>query len=243
MPTYNSYIAYRDNNSWTSERGASKFMHSILTTNTNGVGDGGGIINGFNVTATATPSMAVLVSSGEVGVDSHCVINYNNYCYFAWMTQDFTLTISGSSQSASRISYIVGYIDRATTYVKTDNIIESPELLKIVEVQGTASNSPVPPTSAQIQSTVGANNPYIILASVSVPMSTSSITNSLITDMRQFSKIDSGKLGIDPDDFYSIGVKQANSDETKTRIVVTEPNEAGPSAIDGVQIIWLKKKA
>ena len=82
MPTYNTYLAYRDNDSWTSEIGASKFMHSMLTTHTNGAGDKGGIINGFNVTATDTPTMAVKISSGETGVDSHCVVDYNNYCYF-----------------------------------------------------------------------------------------------------------------------------------------------------------------
>lgn len=243
MPTYNTNIAYRDNDSWTSERGASKFMHSILTTSSNGAGDKGGILNGFAVTATDTPSMAVKISSGEVGVDSHCVIDYNNYCYFGWMTQDLTLSITGASQSASRISYIVAYIDRTMSFTSSSNIIESPEVLKIVEVQGTDSDNPVPPTSSQIQAVTGTNNPYIILASISIPTSTSSITNSLITDMRQFSKISSDKLGIDVASSYVAGFKQANSSETQTRIVVTEPNEAAPTPIEGVQIIWLKKKA
>lgn len=243
MPTYNTHIAYRDNDSWTSEIGASKFMHSILTTSTNGAGDKGGVINGFNVTATDTPSMAVKISSGEDGVDSHCIVDYNNYCYFGWMTQNFTLTISGASQSASRISYVVAYVDRTVEFDDTDNIIESPDVLKIVEVPGTNADNPVAPTSAQIQGVVGANNPYIILAKISVPISTSTITNSLITDMRQFSLIDSSKLGINIEESYVAGFKQANVNETNTRIVVTEPNEAEPQSIEGTQLIWLKKKA
>ena len=244
MPTYNTYLAYRDNNSWTSEIGASKFMHSMLTTHTNGAGDKVGIINGFNVTATDTPTMAVKISSGEAGVDSHCVVDYNNYCYFGWLTQDFTLSISGASQSASRISYVVAYVDRSVTFVEGNNVIESPDVLKIVEVPGTESDAPVPPTSAQIQGVVGANNPYIILASISVPTSTSTITDALITDMRQFSQIDSSKLGIDVATSYVAGFKQANSSETNTRIVVTEANDnTTPSSIEGVQLIWLKKKA
>ena len=244
MPTYNTYLAYRDNNSWTSEIGASKFMHSMLTTHTNGAGDKGVIINGFNVTATDTPTMAVKISSGEAGVDSHCVVDYNNYCYFGWLTQDFTLSISGASQSASRISYVVAYVDRSVTFVEGNNVIESPDVLKIVEVPGTESDAPVPPTSAQIQGVVGANNPYIILASISVPTSASTITDALITDMRQFSQIDSSKLGIDVATSYVAGFKQANSSETNTRIVVTEANDnTTPSSIEGVQLIWLKKKA
>ena len=244
MPTYNTYLAYRDNDSWTSEIGASKFIHSMLTTHTNGAGDKGGIINGFNVTATDTPTMAVKISSGETGVDSHCVVDYNNYCYFGWLTQDFTLSISGASQSASRISYVVAYVDRSVTFVEGNNVIESPDVLKIVEVPGAESDSPVPPTSAQIQGVVGANNPYIILASISIPTSASTITDALITDMRQFSQIDSSKLGIDVATSYVAGFKQANSSETDTRIVVTEANDnTTPSSIEGVQLIWLKKKA
>lgn len=244
MSGFNTYIAYRDNNSFTSEIGASKFMHSMLTSGTIGAGDGGGIINGFNVTATDTPSMAVKISSGEAGVDSHCIINYNNFCYFGWMTQDYTLTIAGSSQSAARISYIVAYIDRSTTYQESQNIIESPNLLKLAEVAGTESNSPVVPTSAQIRAVVGNNNPYIILAAVSVPMGASVIQNSQITDKRIESKVDADKIGLDVSESYAKGFIQANTSETKTRIVVTEANDpTPPTAVDGVQIIWLRKKA
>ena len=184
------------------------------------------------------------ISSGETGVDSHCVVDYNNYCYFGWLTQDFTLSINGASQSASRISYVVAYVDRSVTFVEGNNVIESPDVLKIVEVPGTESDAPVPPTSAQIQGVVGANNPYIILASISIPTSASTITDALITDMRQFSQIDSSKLGIDVATSYVAGFKQANSSETDTRIVVTEANDnTTPSSIEGVQLIWLKKKA
>lgn len=245
MPTYNTYISYRDNNSFTSERGASKFIHSILTSSSLGAGDSGGIINGFNVTATDTPTMAVKISSGTdtTETESHCIIDFNDYCYFGWLAEDFTLTLSGASQTASRISYIVAYVDRTISYTESQNIIESPDILKIVEVPGSESNSPVAPTSAQIQGVVGTNNPYIILASVNIPTSTSTITDALITDLRQFSKIDESKLGIDVSSSFVAGFKQANTSETDTRIVVTEANEAEPSAIEGVQLIWLKKKA
>lgn len=243
MSGFNTYIAYRDNNSFTSEVGASKFMKSMLTTHSNGVGDSGGIINGFNVTATPTPSMAVKIVSGEVGADSHCVIDFNNYCYFGWMTNDYTLTIAGASQSASRISYVVAYIDRTITYEESENVIESPNVLKIVEVPGTESSTPVPPTSSQIQGVIGVNNPYIILAKISVAQSASTITDALITDMRQFSQIDKSKLSLDIENSYAAGFKQPNQAGTDTRIIVTEPNEAEPAAIEGVQLIWLKKKA
>lgn len=244
MPTYNTYLAYRDNDSWTSERGASKFMHSILTTSSIGAGDKGGVLNGFNVSATDTPTMSVKISSGVDNQDteSHCIIDFNNYCYFGWLSEDYVLQIAGSSQTSSRISYVVAYIDRTITYTKTDNIIESPDVLKIIEVQGSDADTPVPPTSSQIQAVVGTNNPYIILAQINIPISTSTITDSLITDLRQFSKIDSSKLGIDVASSFVSGFRQANAAETETRIVVTEANDPTPSSIDGAQLIWLKKK-
>ena len=245
MSIYNTYLAYRSNDSWTSERGASKFMHSILTTSSIGAGDKGGVLNGFNVSATDTPTMSVKISSGVDNQDteSHCIIDFNNYCYFGWLSEDYVLQITGSSQTSSRISYVVAYVDRSVTFTKTDNIIESPDVLKIIEVPGSDADSPVPPTSSQIQAVVGTNNPYIILAQISVPISTSTITNSLITDLRQFSKIDSNKLELDIASSFVAGFKQADSNETETRLVVTEPNDATPTAIEGVQLIWLKKKA
>jgi hypothetical protein len=57
-------------------------------------------------------------------------------------------------------------------------------VLKFASVAGTPSGSPVVPTVGQIQTAIGAANPYIILAQIAVGISVSTITNPNITDKR-----------------------------------------------------------
>ena len=80
MNDYNTYVAYRNNNAFTSERGAAKFLNSIMTTSSLGFGDNGGIINGFEVKALDTPAMSVKIAATETGeklADGHCIINFD----------------------------------------------------------------------------------------------------------------------------------------------------------------------
>lgn len=241
--TYHTYVAYRDNNAWTSERGAGKFMDLFIKSGTLGKGDKGAIINGMKV-IPGSSAMQVIIQANDgtsTATDGHCIIKYDDYSYLCWQDSNYTLTLDGSSQSMTRISYIVAYIDRDQEYEKEDKIIESPSVLKFVEVKGSEASTPATPTRTQIQEVVGVNNPYIILAEIKISAGTSTITSAMITDRRVRGYL-SGDLGLDPDNSYVTGFYQANTAKTKTRLVVTGPSAATPAAIPGVQLIWLRKK-
>lgn len=242
---FHTYVAYRDNNAWTSERGAGKFIDQLFKEQTLGKGDHGCVVNGFKVTQNIDgPDFHVTIraqDSTNGKTDGHCIINYQDYAYLGWQDADYNLAIDGASQSLNRISYVVAYIDREITYEEEDNIVESPSVLKFAEVKGTEASSPVAPTQTMIQNTIGINNPYIILAEIRINANTSSITNSMITDRRKKAAF-SPDFTLDPSDSWTTGFYDAG-DNTKTRIVITGPNASTPAAISGVRLIWLRKKA
>lgn len=242
---FHSFVSYRDNDSWTSERGASKFIDNSIKSSSRGVGDEGCVLNGMYVSANSPADMSVIIKRTEPGKpvkDGHCIIRYDSYCYLGWINVDYKLEIAGSSQSLNRISYIVAYIDRDVEFNKDDKIIESPSVLKFSEIQGTESTSPKDPTEQQIRNKIGVNNPFIILARIVVNANTSQITQGLIQDYRQ-KAILNPELQLDEDDSYVAGFVQPNQAKTRTRIIVTGPNDPTPAAIPGIQLIWLRKKA
>lgn len=245
--TFHTYVAYRDNNAWTSERGASKFLDLFLQKNSLGKGDRGVVLNGMKVIANpagADLSIVIQANDGttQVKADGHVVISYSDYIYEAWQENDYRLELQPTSQSVSRISYIVAYIDREIEYIESDKIVESPSVMKFVEVKGAEGYAPDPPSRTHIQDVVGNNNPYVILAQILIRPNTLRITNSDITDLRgtpMFTK----DIKLDPEDSWAAGVLQpAPNAGRKTRIVVTGPNASTPPAIPGVQLIWLRKK-
>lgn len=245
--TFHTYVAYRDNNAWTSERGASKFLDLFLKKGSLGRGDNGCIINGMKVIANpegADLSVVIQANDGKTLIKDggHCVIKYSDYIYEGWQEIDYRLELQPTSQSVSRISSIVAYIDREIEYIESDKIVESPSVMKFIEIKGAEAYSPAPPTRTMIQDVVGNNNPYVILADILVRPNTLRITNSDITDRRIMALL-SPDIQLDPNDSWATGFYQAAPNAgVKTRIVVTGPNASTPAAIPGVQLIWLRKK-
>ena len=68
----------------------------------------------------------------------------------------------------TEVDKLVAYVDRGMTFSEGD--INNPGALKIVDVTGNPGNPATAPTSTQIQSAVGAGNPYVELATISVPI-------------------------------------------------------------------------
>lgn len=245
---YGTYLAYSDNNSWTTERGAAKFISSLIPSTSMGVGDKGAVINGFVVEQNTTPNMSVRIvptEQGDAQSDGHCIISRNDYCYFGWLSSAYTLAIGASSSTYPRISYIVAYVDTTVSYDPEDDVIESPGVLKFIEVKGTPASNPTPPTTADIQNAVGPGNPYIVLASLVVPIAVTTIVTDNIEDLREMAALDeaifnrSGGEG----ELFASGLFQANVAQTKTKIIITEANASTPAAIPGVQLVWLRKQA
>lgn len=239
---FHTRVAYRDNDAWTSERGASKFLDQLISSTKQTKYQGEGcVINGFKVTAGS--GMSVNVNDNN-GLDAHLMIKYNNYSYLGWLTETCNLTISGSDQGLPRRTVIVAYIDLAVEFIKDDNIIESPDVLKFKAVDGTPNSNPSDPSISIIQSAIGLNNPYVVLASILVPAGSGAISSGNITDLTQDLKAKlSPNVGLDPNNTYVTGVLQASPNtNVKTRIVVTGPDAATPAAIPGVELIWLRRR-
>lgn len=241
---FNTRVAYRDNNSWTSERGASKFLDLLITSRSHGLGDLGCVINGFHI-IPKPGSLSVTVNTfepGEVNQQGHCLIKYQDYAYLGWLENAYDLPLQPASQSGSRKSLIVAYLDRDVLFEKDNKIIESPDVLKFAEVPGDSSSAPQRPTESMIRNVVGLSNPYIILAELTIAANANSVSSDMISDLRHKGML-SNNFKLDSQNTYSAGVLAGDAANTKTKIVVTNHNEPQPAAQPGVQIIWLKKKA
>lgn len=239
-----TFLAYHDS-FWTSERGADKFISNMIRTLDDGYGGAGAILNGFNVVPTTPASMSITIKTGvNTDDDAHLYINYAEYGFFGWMSQDLSLELAASDQLYSRISLIVAYIDFSVAPMASDEEVESPGVLKIVEVPGASAASPQPPSASDIRSQIGALNPYIVLASIKVGVNATQITSANITDnTKNLTAQLNDNIALNQDSSFCAGFLQANTAKTKTKVVVTGPNEAAPAAIEGVELIWLKRKA
>lgn len=180
-----------------------------------------------------TPAdMSVSITAG------YCQVPFDDYAYQCWLEQDGVLNIEASDQSLNRISYIVAYIDRSKIY--EESVTNNPGLLCITEVKGTAAATPAVPSKAQIQSAVGADNPYIILAQVYVPANASTITASNLTDARVKMTL---KSGIDlPSSAVSAGIYPVQSTSSATaqypiKIAIIGANDPLPTPDAGTEML------
>ena len=145
----------------------------------------GDVVEGLAVAANSTANMTVYVQPGSGRITTGtCPTSYGYLIAVDTAGQGEAVTIATAAASA-RIDYIVGYIDKgvagSTLGANVNNINN---VLKFASVAGTPSGSPVVPTTAQIQSAIGAANPYIILAQIAVGANVTQITNANITDLR-----------------------------------------------------------
>jgi hypothetical protein len=141
-----------------------------------GTSNGGRISStDFQVTQNGTPNMTVLVTAGDF------VIPYLDYFYHTWSTTNQSVTITPADPSNPRIDRIIAYWDLATVSSSNTNNLDA---IKFTSVTGTAAGSPVAKSDSDVQTAVGAGNPWRELARVAVAASASSITTANITDYR-----------------------------------------------------------
>lgn len=105
------------------------------------------------------------------------------YGHPAWNDATLNQVIAAADGSNPRRDIIVMYIDYNQT-PSTGVANNTNGVVKITSVAGTAAGSPVDPSNATIQSAVGSGNPWIKLARVRVAAGATSITNSVIDDLR-----------------------------------------------------------
>lgn len=145
---------------------------------------GSGVFNkqgdDFKVVAQDTPNMTVKVMLD--GAQARAVVRTSDgsMAYPVRMTtDDADLTITSNGSGNQRIDAVVLYIDLGAT---PDTTISN--VAKLAVVAGTPSASPSAPDDTAIQSAIGASNPYIRLANVTVASAETEIEDSMIDDQR-----------------------------------------------------------
>lgn len=145
-----------------------------------GKGFTGDVLTGLNVSQRAAgANMSVDVAIGDAflrrsdGTYSHPVFN------------DAVLnkTITAADPSNPRRDLVVMYLDYGVTpSTAVSNNVNG--VVAIMVVDGTAAGSPVDPNGAAVQAAVGSGNPYTILARVRVGAGVTTISDSVIDDLR-----------------------------------------------------------
>jgi len=143
-------------------------------------GFAGQVLSGLNVTQRgAGANMSVDVAIGDAIIQR----SDNTYGHPAWNDAVYNRTIATADGSNPRRDIVVMYIDYGQA-PSTGVANNTNGVVKIISVPGTAAGSPVDPSNATIQSAVGSGNPFIKLARVRVAAGATSISNSVIDDLR-----------------------------------------------------------
>lgn len=155
----------------TSESGHLRALSKIVS---------GDIINGLNaVQRAAGVNMSVDIQVGDAFVRR----SDGSYAHPVFNDAVYNQVISAADGSNPRRDIVVLYVDYSQS-PSTAVSNNTNGVVKIKVVNGTPAGSPVDPNAAAIQASVGAGNPYTILARVRVPAGQTSISNSLIDDLR-----------------------------------------------------------
>lgn len=142
----------------------------------------GNVLNGLLASQRAAGvNMSVDISIG----DAMIMRSDNTYGHEVFNDAVYNQAVSAADGSNPRRDIIVMYIDytQAPSTAVSNN---TNGVVKIKIVNGTPAGSPVDPTDAAIQSSVVAGNPWFKIARVRVPAGQTSISNSLIDDLRSF---------------------------------------------------------
>lgn len=143
----------------------------------------GDVLGGLVVTPTNTPGMSVKVDSGIAALPRNS--DGKMYRIYCGLDAPETLTIPTANTSNPRIDTVVLYVDMKVTPT-TGVTNNSNNMCKLMVVQGAPSSNPQGASDSQIQSAVGAGNPFIGLSKVRVDAGVTQITYGKCVDIRDF---------------------------------------------------------
>ena len=140
-----------------------------------------GVLSGFLCEAKSGMTVTVggTANIRDVAIAEDAVGNKTTINNISGTTVD--VTVDTASTTSDRIDAIVAYVNNPATVGTTT--LDNPEAVGIISVNGTS----VEPTEAAIRSAITADGGtgttayYVVLAIISVPMNTTTITNTLIT--------------------------------------------------------------
>lgn len=138
------------------------------------------VLSGLNVTQRgAGANMSVDVQIGDAVIPR----SDGTYGHPAWADAIYNVAITAADGSNPRRDIVVMYIDYNQA-PSTDVSNNTNGVVKIAVVAGTPAGSPTDPSNTTIQSAVGSGNPFIKLARVRVGAGVTTISNSVIDDLR-----------------------------------------------------------
>lgn len=124
----------------------------------------------FIVSAGAGMNASISTGDGLISVD-----NFN--ARRIQTTAAEAVTVPAANASFNRIDSVVAYID--STVVPTTAVVDNVnDILKFMVVAGTAAATPAAPTSAAIQAAIGVGNPYMILATITLPAAATNLAGA-----------------------------------------------------------------
>lgn len=143
-----------------------------------------GVLSGWE----ASPSTGLTISLGGDGTTRDVAVaedNAGNKTTINNISQDpVDVTIPAAPASNSRIDLVVAYVDNPPQGTSTD--LDNPGACGLIVVSGVAAATPVAPADGDIRSAItadgatGAQAYYVVLASVTIPTGTTTITSSMI---------------------------------------------------------------
>ena len=144
-----------------------------------------GVLSGW----AASPSTGLTISLGGDGSTRDVAIaedNAGNKTTINNISQDpVNVTIPAAPASNSRIDLVVAYVDNPPQGESTE--LDNPGACGLIVVSGTAASTPVAPTDGEIRTAItadgatGAQAYYVVLASVTIPNGTTSITSEMLS--------------------------------------------------------------
>ena len=144
-----------------------------------------GVYSGNGVKENTSPNMTVLVGGTPNDPDVIIAQNPAGYKIALDIVETQPVTIAPPAQN-SRITAIVAYTDDLALASTDTDTTGSPSSCGLIIVNGAASASPVAPTDSEIRAAItadgatGSQAAYGIIATFTIPTSTTTITNSLI---------------------------------------------------------------
>lgn len=138
-----------------------------------------GVVGGgsLKVTANSTPNNTVKVAPGVAPV----VSNYPGHFGQSYILRNATatsVTIAPTSSAGGRTDAIIIRVDDAGLVGQTPADVNAYDYTKIQVVQGV-------PSGTKYNSDLSLTFPFVLLAKITIPASTSTITNAMITDLRE----------------------------------------------------------
>jgi len=135
----------------------------------------GGLISpstDFVVSEHLAGGLVVDVSSG------HAIVK-GTTAYPIRSTATEEVTIDANSSGSPRITSVILYVDTSVSPGSQD---EAVDVVVLDTVNGTPASSPVPMSDNDIQTTIGANNPFIRLADITVASGATGISEANISN-------------------------------------------------------------